>query len=89
MDSFNGNIFIFSVSQARLPLQSPTHSSQASQRNSVSTQGALSRQPSPMNSPALNPFIYGTDVDSVDVATRVAMVSSLCVYYNFRGMKRA
>lgn len=27
-----------------------------------------------MNSPALNPFVYGTDVDSVDVATRVAMV---------------
>lgn len=34
----------------------------------------MSKQPSPMNSPALNPFIYGTDVDSVDVATRVAMV---------------
>lgn len=41
----------------------------------MSAQGALmSRQPSPMNSPALNPFVYGTDVDSVDVATRVAMV---------------
>jgi hypothetical protein len=25
-----------------------------------------------------NPFIYGNDVDSVDVATRVAMVSALC-----------
>jgi hypothetical protein len=24
-----------------------------------------------------NPFIYGNDVDSVDVATRVAMVSAL------------
>ncbi|KAH8338151.1 hypothetical protein KR059_010124 [Drosophila kikkawai] len=65
----------FRVSQVRLPLQTPPHSAQASQRNSVSNQGALnSRQPSPMNSPALNPFVYGTDVDSVDVATRVAMV---------------
>uniref|UniRef100_A0A1I8P2U7 MAP kinase-activating death domain protein n=1 Tax=Stomoxys calcitrans TaxID=35570 RepID=A0A1I8P2U7_STOCA len=60
------------ISQSRL--QSPSQSAYTSQRNSVSTQGALSRQPSPMNSPALNPFVYGTDVDSVDVATRVAMV---------------
>ncbi|XP_046803030.1 MAP kinase-activating death domain protein [Lucilia cuprina] len=65
---------LLGVSQARLPLQSPSQSAYTSQRNSVSTQGAMSRQPSPMNSPALNPFIYGTDVDSVDVATRVAMV---------------
>ncbi|XP_041630761.1 MAP kinase-activating death domain protein isoform X7 [Drosophila kikkawai] len=66
---------LLGVSQVRLPLQTPPHSAQASQRNSVSNQGALnSRQPSPMNSPALNPFVYGTDVDSVDVATRVAMV---------------
>ncbi|XP_034489531.1 MAP kinase-activating death domain protein [Drosophila innubila] len=66
---------LLGVSQVRLPLQTPPHSAQASQRNSVSAQGALmSRQPSPMNSPALNPFVYGTDVDSVDVATRVAMV---------------
>ncbi|TMW39368.1 hypothetical protein DOY81_015552, partial [Sarcophaga bullata] len=65
---------LLGVSQARLPLQSPNQSAYTSQRNSVSTQGAMSRQPSPMNSPALNPFIYGTDVDSVDVATRVAMV---------------
>ncbi|KAH8273465.1 hypothetical protein KR018_002462 [Drosophila ironensis] len=65
----------FRVSQVRLPLQTPPHSAQASQRNSVSAQGTISsRQPSPMNSPALNPFVYGTDVDSVDVATRVAMV---------------
>ncbi|XP_058985761.1 MAP kinase-activating death domain protein-like isoform X1 [Musca domestica] len=61
-------------SQSRLPVQSPSQSAYASQRNSVSTQGAMSRQPSPMNSPALNPFVFGTDVDSVDVATRVAMV---------------
>ncbi|XP_032296359.1 MAP kinase-activating death domain protein isoform X12 [Drosophila virilis] len=66
---------LLGVSQVRLPLQTPPHSAQASQRNSMSAQGAmLSRQPSPMNSPALNPFVYGTDVDSVDVATRVAMV---------------
>ncbi|XP_017870965.1 PREDICTED: MAP kinase-activating death domain protein isoform X3 [Drosophila arizonae] len=66
---------LLGVSQVRLPLQTPPHSAHASQRNSVSAQGAmLSRQPSPMNSPALNPFVYGTDVDSVDVATRVAMV---------------
>ncbi|XP_064556213.1 MAP kinase-activating death domain protein isoform X4 [Drosophila montana] len=66
---------LLGVSQVRLPLQTPPHSAQASQRNSMSAQGGmLSRQPSPMNSPALNPFVYGTDVDSVDVATRVAMV---------------
>ncbi|BFG03000.1 MAP kinase-activating death domain protein [Drosophila madeirensis] len=64
---------LLGVSQMRLPLQTPPHSAQASQRNSMSAQGS-SRQPSPMNSPALNPFVYGTDVDSVDVATRVAMV---------------
>ncbi|XP_050329751.1 MAP kinase-activating death domain protein isoform X9 [Bactrocera neohumeralis] len=65
---------LLGVSQVRLPLQSPTQSAYASQRSSMSAQGSHSRQPSPMNSPALNPFIYGTDVDSVDVATRVAMV---------------
>ncbi|XP_032580212.1 MAP kinase-activating death domain protein isoform X7 [Drosophila sechellia] len=66
---------LLGVSQVRLPLQTPPHSAQASQRNSMSAQGTISsRQPSPMNSPALNPFVYGTDVDSVDVATRVAMV---------------
>ena len=30
-----------------------------------------------------NPFIYGNDVDSVDVATRVAMVSELDAEYQF------
>jgi len=29
---------------------------------------------SPTNQQGYNPFIYGNDVDSVDVATRVAMV---------------
>jgi hypothetical protein len=33
-----------------------------------------------------NPFIYGNDVDSVDVATRVAMVRIL--YYHVLGDKR-
>jgi len=33
------------------------------------------------SSPAtgFNPLIYGNDVDSVDVATRVAMVTSACL----------
>ncbi|XP_067637993.1 MAP kinase-activating death domain protein isoform X3 [Eurosta solidaginis] len=65
---------LLGVSQVRLATQYPTQSAYASQRSSMSAQGGHSRQPSPMNSPALNPFIYGTDVDSVDVATRVAMV---------------
>jgi len=30
----------------------------------------------PMIGGAFNPFIYGSDVDSVDVATRVAMVNN-------------
>lgn len=30
--------------------------------------------PAPLPSTAYNPFIYGNDVDSVDIATRVAMV---------------
>jgi len=30
-----------------------------------------------------NPFIYGNDVDSVDIATRVAMVSTLFHHANF------
>ncbi|XP_039280575.1 MAP kinase-activating death domain protein isoform X3 [Nilaparvata lugens] len=33
-----------------------------------------SYQPQSSSSPAFNPFIYGNDVDSVDIATRVAMV---------------
>jgi hypothetical protein len=34
----------------------------------------MSKQPSPMAPPMQSIFIYGNDVDSVDVATRVAMV---------------
>lgn len=53
-----------------------TPSIPASQRNSISSQGA-SRQPSPSQptpTTTLNPFMVGSDVDSVDIATRVAMV---------------
>lgn len=48
-----------------------------SQRNSFSNPSGVSipKQPSPMNPPQQqNIFIYGQDSDSVDVATRVAMV---------------
>lgn len=66
----------------RLSLNDASLSNPASQRNSISSQGVLSRQPSPSQptaaaaagTPAINPFVYGSDVDSVDVATRVAMV---------------
>jgi hypothetical protein len=53
-----------------------TPSGPNSQRSSFSAGGNTpSRQPSPMAmQPPLNPFIFGSDVDSVDVATRVAMV---------------
>ncbi|XP_037919112.1 MAP kinase-activating death domain protein isoform X4 [Hermetia illucens] len=64
---------VLNVSSSKLPLQDP-HSPH-SQRNSFSMQGVnLSRQPSPVAPPPVNPFIYGSDIDSVDVATRVAMV---------------
>ncbi|KAJ6639366.1 MAP kinase-activating death domain protein [Pseudolycoriella hygida] len=56
----------------KLPLQEPG-SGYSSQRNSVSSQGSP-RLPSPVYNPSINPFIYGSDVDSVDIATRVAMV---------------
>lgn len=56
----------------RLSIHEPS-SGQSSQRNSISSQGT-SRQPSPSQPPPINPFIYGSDVDSVDIATRVAMV---------------
>lgn len=53
-------------------MKSEPPSANTSQRNSFSI--SLSRQPSPAAPPSINPFIYGSDVDSVDVATRVAMV---------------
>ncbi|XP_053682478.1 MAP kinase-activating death domain protein isoform X1 [Sabethes cyaneus] len=56
------------------PLQVPGSGSN-SQRSSFSgAAGGTPRQPSPVGQPPPNPFLYGTDVDSVDVATRVAMV---------------
>lgn len=70
------------VSQARLPLQSPSQMSSSSQRNSISTQGALSKQASPMQAPAINALLYCTDIDAVDVATRVAMVNVVVLDYN-------
>lgn len=52
------------------------HSGTSSQRASISSQGTPHLpSPSAHHPPsANNPFIYGSDVDSVDVATRVAMV---------------
>ncbi|XP_058443938.1 MAP kinase-activating death domain protein isoform X2 [Malaya genurostris] len=55
------------------PLQVPGSASN-SQRSSFSGAAGTPRQPSPVGQPPPNPFLYGTDVDSVDVATRVAMV---------------
>ncbi|XP_055681928.1 MAP kinase-activating death domain protein isoform X2 [Lutzomyia longipalpis] len=50
-------------------------STNSSQRNSFSAPGSHTpRQASPIAPPIINPFIYVSDVDSVDVATRVAMV---------------
>lgn len=60
-------------SNTRIPNPDTTPSANSSARNSFSI-SMSSRQPSPAQPPALNPFIYGSDVDSVDVATRVAMV---------------
>lgn len=64
------------------PLNSPMSSSSPPRRSSMSPQsmgvaGPLGTYPprGPGQSPApFNPFIYGNDVDSVDIATRVAMV---------------
>lgn len=55
------------------------HSGPSSQRASISSQGtphipSPSTHHPPAAAAANNPFIYGSDVDSVDVATRVAMV---------------
>ncbi|XP_031627569.1 MAP kinase-activating death domain protein isoform X3 [Contarinia nasturtii] len=59
----------------RLSIQEGLASNNSSQRPSISSQGTP-RILSPANQlpPSMNPFIYGSDVDSVDVATRVAMV---------------
>lgn len=50
-------------------------SNNSSQRPSISSQGTPRiLSPASQLPPAMNPFICGSDVDSVDVATRVAMV---------------
>lgn len=62
------------MSQARLPLQSPASTAQNGSKNLttkvVDTSLELSN----------NPFICNTDIDSVDVATRVAMVNRIMAY---------
>lgn len=45
-----------------------------SARSSFSGIAGTPRQPSPISQPQLSPFVFGNDVDSVDIATRVAMV---------------
>lgn len=50
-------------------------SGNSSQRTSICSQGTPRiLSPASQIPPSINPFIYGNDVDSVDVATRVAMV---------------
>lgn len=59
------------------PLVSPSPSvTSGPRRPSISQAGGSSSPQKPMSQGAspFNPFIYGSDVDSVDVATRVAMV---------------
>lgn len=57
-------------------LESAPSSGNTSQRSSFSGPVVqhTPRQSSPIAPPTINPFIYVSDVDSVDVATRVAMV---------------
>lgn len=45
-----------------------------SARSSFSGIAGTPRQPSPIGQPQMSPFVFGNDVDSVDIATRVAMV---------------
>nr|XP_033341449.1 MAP kinase-activating death domain protein isoform X5 [Megalopta genalis] len=60
------------------PLGSPGTMTSGGRRSSISQSAGSSSPQKPMsqgNTPtSFNPFIYGNDVDSVDVATRVAMV---------------
>lgn len=59
----------------RLSIQEGMASGNSSQRASISSQGTPRiLSPASQMPPSINPFIYGSDVDSVDVATRVAMV---------------
>ncbi|XP_017753850.1 PREDICTED: MAP kinase-activating death domain protein isoform X2 [Eufriesea mexicana] len=60
------------------PASSPGASVASNQRRPSRSQSAGSSSPqkplSSQTTPPFNPFIYGNDVDSVDIATRVAMV---------------
>ncbi|CAK9795534.1 MAP kinase-activating death domain protein [Anthophora plagiata] len=60
------------------PASSPSgNATSGGRRSSVSQSTGSSSPQKPMSSqtiPPFNPFVYGNDVDSVDVATRVAMV---------------
>ncbi|XP_055298322.1 MAP kinase-activating death domain protein isoform X7 [Sitodiplosis mosellana] len=59
----------------RLSIQEGMSSNNSSQRPSILSQGTPRiLSPASQLPPAMNPFICGSDVDSVDVATRVAMV---------------
>lgn len=74
----------FSISRQKSPELSPAHSPivpGSSPRLSITPQIPMTPQRalSPTPPSGFNPFIYGNDVDSVDVATRVAMV--LFQYY--------
>lgn len=66
-----------SVSTARHKSPEPPNSAMQS-RSPVSPAPPHTQRPSTSPTPpsAFNPFIYGNDIDSVDVATRVAMVRS-------------
>ena len=77
--------------------QSAPHSTPESRRVSVSGPGAASAGHTPQRhslasphhahpSQPFNPLIYGHDVDSVDVATRVAMVSA--IYFGTKSKDR-
>ncbi|XP_063927974.1 MAP kinase-activating death domain protein isoform X3 [Zophobas morio] len=65
-----------SISRQKSPEPSPAHSPIISPKLSITPQTPMppQRPVSPTPPTGFNPFIYGNDVDSVDVATRVAMV---------------
>jgi hypothetical protein len=65
-----------SISRQKSPEPSPAHSPVVSPKLSITPQSPMPphRPLSPTPPSGFNPFIYGNDVDSVDVATRVAMV---------------
>lgn len=79
---------IYSVSSAKhrpsMDLSTPTHisplgspSATSPRRPSMATStgsGSSPQRPQNQSTAPFNPFIYGSDVDSVDIATRVAMV---------------